>query len=218
MYLASKISLFDESLHEEISGMNWTIEHHRLQKPFNPLFYILPKGLYTVIQTVNRAPASYPHGDYYKTGIINSVDYESEAAWFLEFSLRFYVTTAGQMKEKWPWACRIPIYRAPSLVEACHVRMHLCGNACSPVVLFFSMRTPIPRPRACKTWIFSRLFPSAIVTPFNNALNTNLTSDPRARHTIRTCLKRDRIMRTTPLVCVSTNVARSHDRHTCTMW
>ena len=140
---------------------------------------------------------------------------------FPEFSSRFDVTTAGQMKEKWRQAVpHSDISLAPSTPRRATFGMHLCGNALFVFHLFlfflfysFRMDEHLFTGHARVEHESSRgCFPPTIVIPFDTALNTNLTANWNTRN--ETCSKAWR--RGSPLsktFCFPTCVR--NDRHTC---
>lgn len=114
---------------------------------------------------------------------------------FPESSSRFDVTTAGQMKEKWRQACRIPIYLSRPLhrgVPRSNAFMRECAFAVRFPLFFFILffldgRASIHRPRACRTWIFSRLFSSD--DRYSVRHRVKYKSHRELEYTKRTCSK-----------------------------
>ena len=95
-------------------------------------------------------------------------------------------------REKWPGACRIPIYRALTLQGAPRLNTFMleCVLSVRFIFLFFrgSMHALIPQLHACRTWIFSRLLCPSLGDRLHSALNTNPTNGPRTRYgAVRTC-------------------------------
>lgn len=122
---------------------------------------------------------------------------------FPESSSRFDVTTAGQMKEKWRQAGRIPIYLSRPLhrgVPRSNAFMRECAFAVRfPLFfLFYSFwmdehlftghaRVEHESSRGC--------FPPMIVIPFDTALNTNLTANWNTRNERAQKWRRDLLFR-----------------------